>query len=271
MPSGAKKRKALRKKQQQQQQGAIGGATTSTTTNHKGFNGDNNLHGNDEHGSQDGRGSDDSSSSSSPGGSQGNEEFGKKDSPAAVLSSSGMVKGAAKEISGDGDVTQGLGPKKSDNAVAVERGTDYQKSVVGNSTNSFSENRTHPAKHVASVTEITPVVESVKPVVVAPLSKAVTSEKSEHVDETSSLVKKKSEKNGECLPSPGLENNNSKVVVTLPRSAAETSKKLESVKKSEVPVSSEEKCLLLPGPPVVRRTSWLSCCGLFDAMTGSDR
>ncbi|XP_010460732.1 PREDICTED: uncharacterized protein LOC104741545 [Camelina sativa] len=263
MPSGAKKRKALKKKQQQQQ-GAIGGATTSTT-NHKGFNG------NDEHGSQDGRGSDDSSLSSSPGGSQGNEEFGEKDSPAAALSSSGMVKGAAKEISGDGDVTQGLGPKRSDNAVAVERVTDYQKSVVGESTNSSSENT---AKHVACgnpVTEITPVVESVKPVVVVPLSKAVTSEKSEHVDDTSSLVKKKSEKNGECLPSPGLENNNSKVVVTLPRSAAETSKKVESVRNSEVPVSSEEKCLLLPGPPVVRRTSWLSCCGLFDAMTGSDR
>ncbi|XP_019099267.1 PREDICTED: uncharacterized protein LOC104776982 [Camelina sativa] len=268
MPSGAKKRKALKRKQQQQ--GAIGGATTSTT-NHKGFNGDNNLHGNDEHG----RGSDDSSLSSSPGGSQGNEEFGEKDSPAAAaLSSSGMVKDAAKEISRDGDVTQGLGPKRSGNAVAVERGTDYKKSVVGKSTNSSSENT---AKHVACgnpVTEITPVVESVKPVVVVPLSKAVTSEKSEHVDETSthsSLVKKKSEKNGESLPSPGLENNNSKVVVTLPRSAAETSKNVESVSNSEVPVSSEEKCLLLPGPPVVRRTSWLSCCGLFDAMTGSDR
>ncbi|KAG7598650.1 hypothetical protein ISN44_As06g028780 [Arabidopsis suecica] len=255
MPSGAKKRKALKKKKQQ---AAIG----TSTNNNKGFNGDS-LHGNDEHGSQDGRGSD--SSLSSPG-SQGNEVFGTKDSSAALSSS--VVKGAAKEISGDASVTQGLGPKSVD-AIAVERVTVDSKNIVGKSTNSSSENH----KNVAcgnSVTEITPVVDSVKPVV--SLSKAVISEKSKHVETSthSNLVKKKSEKNEEYHPSPGLENNNSKVV-TLPRSAAETSKKLESVRKSEVPVSPEEKCLLLPGPPVVRKTSFLSCCGLFDAMTGSDR
>ncbi|EFH69830.1 hypothetical protein ARALYDRAFT_473161, partial [Arabidopsis lyrata subsp. lyrata] len=236
MPSGAKKRKALKKKKQQE---AIG-----TSTNR-----------NDEHGSQDGRGSD--SSLSSPG-SQGNQEFGTKDSSAAL--SSGVVKGAVKEVSGDAGVTQGLGPK-SGNA------------IVGKSTNSSSDNRTHPAKTVAcgnSVTEITPVVDSVKPVV--SLSKAVVSEKSEHLETSthSNLVKKTSEKNEEYHPPPGLENNNSKVV-TLPRFAAETNKQVESVRKSEVPVSPEEKvALLLPGPPAVRKTSFLSCCGLFDALTGSD-
>ncbi|CAL9216685.1 unnamed protein product [Arabidopsis halleri] len=260
MPSGAKKRKALKKKKQQE---AIG----TSTNNNKVFNGDS-LHGNDEHGSQDGRGSD--SSLSSPG-SQGNEVFGTKDSSAAL--SSGVAKGAAKEISGDaGVLTQGLGPR-SGNAIAVEKVTVDSKNIVGRSTNSSSENRTHPAKNVAcgnSVTEITPVIDSVKPVV--SLSKAVISEKSKHVETSthSNLVTNKSEKNEEYHPSPGLENNNSKVV-TLPRSVAETSKKVESVRKSEVPVSPEEKRLLLPGPPVVRRTSFLSCCGLFDAMTGSDR
>ncbi|EOA36217.1 hypothetical protein CARUB_v10010140mg [Capsella rubella] len=232
MPSGAKKRKALKKKKQQE---AIGAST--------------NRH--NEDGSQDGRGSD--SSLSSPG-SQGNEEFGKKDSPAAL--SSGMVKGAAKEISGDATVTQGLGPKNG-SPIAAERGMNYPKST---------------AKHVASGnSEITPVVDSVKPVV--SLSKAVASEKIEHVDKTSthsSLVKKKSDENKEYHPTPGLENNNCKVL-TVPRSSAETSKKVETVRNSEAPVSSEGKRPLLPGPPVVRRTSWLSCCGLFDAMTGSDR
>ncbi|KAF3589165.1 hypothetical protein F2Q69_00028315 [Brassica cretica] len=43
-----------------------------------------------------------------------------------------------------------------------------------------------------------------------------------------------------------------------------------SVGESEASLSAEEKRLLLPGPQAVR-TSWLSCCGLFDAMTGSDR
>ncbi|CAH8253876.1 unnamed protein product [Arabidopsis lyrata] len=254
MPSGAKKRKALKKKKQQE---AIG----TSTNNNKGFNG------NDEHGSQDGRGSD--SSLSSPG-SQGNQEFGTKDSSAAL--SSGVVKGAVKEVSGDAGVTQGLGPK-SGNAIVVERVTVDSKNVVGKSTNSSSDNRTHPAKTVAcgnSVTEITPVVDSVKPVV--SLSKAVVSEKSEHLETSthSNLVKKTSEKNEEYHPPPGLENNNSKVV-TLPRFAAETNKQVESVRKSEVPVSPEEKRLLLPGPPAVRKTSFLSCCGLFDALTGSDR
>ncbi|CAF1819182.1 unnamed protein product [Brassica oleracea] len=50
----------------------------------------------------------------------------------------------------------------------------------------------------------------------------------------------------------------------------ETSKDVKSVKESEVPECSQEKSLLLSGPPVVR-TSSLSCCGLFDVMAGSGR
>ncbi|KAG2289362.1 hypothetical protein Bca52824_048966 [Brassica carinata] len=50
----------------------------------------------------------------------------------------------------------------------------------------------------------------------------------------------------------------------------ETSTDVKSVKESEVPECSQEKSLLLSGPPVVR-TSWLSCCGLFDVMAGSGR
>ncbi|ESQ33918.1 hypothetical protein EUTSA_v10008596mg [Eutrema salsugineum] len=246
MPSGAKKRKALKKKKQQE---AIG-----TSTNNKGFNGVN-LHGHDEHGSQDERESDGNVSSA---GSQGNEECGTKD-PSASLSS-GPVKGSAKETSRDANV------------IAVERGTDCQKSLARNSS---SENSAHNAKNVAcqdtygkTVLQITPVVGSVEPA--ASVSKVVISEKSKHVETSthSNLVKQKSEKD-EKHPSPSLGKDNSKVV-TLPGSAVGTSKKVENVRESEVTVSSEEKRLLLPGPPAVR-TSWLSCCGLFDAMTGSDR
>lgn len=213
------------------------------------------ITGNDEHRSQDDRESD--SSLSSPG-SQGNEEFGSKD-PSAALSS-GMVKGAAKEISGDADVTQGIGPE-SGNVITVERGTDYQKNNVEKPTNSTSENCIHTAKNVAcqdacgnSVSEIAPVVDSVKPVVsvsnvvisekspVVSLSKVVISEKNEHVETSthSNLVKQKSDLNEENNPSPGPEKDNSKVV-TLPRPAAETSKIVLSVRESEVPVSSEDK------------------------------
>ncbi|KAG2318951.1 hypothetical protein Bca4012_054822 [Brassica carinata] len=245
MPPGAKKRKALKKKQQQQQQQqeAIG---TS--------NGDNLHGGNDEHGSQDDRESD--SNLNSPG-SQGNQEFGGTKDPSAAT-----VKDTAKEIS---EVTQGLGGSESgdNNAIAVERGTD----VVETSPISCCENITLTAKNVSSqhpcVKEIAPVVGSV--------SKVVISEKSEH-GKTSTHSKLVIEKSGEDkeYPTTGLEKENGKVGATLLESAAGTSRKVESARESEVQLPSEEKRLLLPGPPAVR-TSWLSCCGLFDAMTGSDR
>ncbi|XP_013594622.1 PREDICTED: uncharacterized protein LOC106302712 [Brassica oleracea var. oleracea] len=87
-----------------------------------------------------------------------------------------------------------------------------------------------------------------------PVAEPVVSEKTEHAEISQ-------------YPSPEKDNGK---VATLPGSAAGTSRKVESIIKSEVPVSSEEKRLLLTGPPAVR-TSWLSCCGLFDAVTGSDR
>ncbi|CAN7133543.1 unnamed protein product [Brassica rapa subsp. narinosa] len=200
-------------------------------------NGDNLHGGNEEHGSQqDDRESD--GNLSSPG-SQGNEEFGGMKDPSAA-----MVKDTAKEIT---EATQGLEPnngngialdkktivEKSGNVIAVERGTDeVEKSPIS-----------------SCVKETAPVVDSV--------SKVVISEESEH-PETSNLVKHKS----------GAGENGK--VATLPGSASGTSKMVESARESEAPLSPEEKRLLLPGPPAVR-TSWLSCCGLFDAMTGSDR
>uniref|UniRef100_A0A1J3G7A9 Uncharacterized protein n=1 Tax=Noccaea caerulescens TaxID=107243 RepID=A0A1J3G7A9_NOCCA len=69
---------------------------------------------------------------------------------------------------------------------------------------------------------------------------------------------------------PAVDSSVSKVVISddenqgnIRGSAAETSKEMKSVKASQVPECSEEKSLLPSGPPVVR-TSWLSCCGLFD-------
>ncbi|XP_010549439.1 PREDICTED: uncharacterized protein LOC104820622 [Tarenaya hassleriana] len=59
--------------------------------------------------------------------------------------------------------------------------------------------------------------------------------------------------------------------VFTPSELAGTSEEVKNtVMESEIPESSEEKSLLASGPPV-RRTSWLSCCGLFEAMTGSER
>ncbi|KAG2315331.1 hypothetical protein Bca52824_018453 [Brassica carinata] len=42
-------------------------------------------------------------------------------------------------------------------------------------------------------------------------------------------------------------------------------------KESEVVISHEEEAPVRPTHGVAQRTSWLSCCGLFDVMTGSSR
>ncbi|CAH8360195.1 unnamed protein product [Eruca vesicaria subsp. sativa] len=42
-------------------------------------------------------------------------------------------------------------------------------------------------------------------------------------------------------------------------------------KESEATISHEEEATVLPTHGVAQRTSWLSCCGLFDVVTGSSR
>ncbi|CAN8316145.1 unnamed protein product [Cochlearia groenlandica] len=54
------------------------------------------------------------------------------------------------------------------------------------------------------------------------------------------------------------------------KEARERSKESKRAKESEKPECSEEKSLS-PSGPQVSRTSWLSCCGLFDVMAGSER
>ncbi|KAG2320665.1 hypothetical protein Bca52824_013878 [Brassica carinata] len=148
---------------------------------------------------------------------------------------SGLVNDTAKEISDH--ATQGIGTSNGV-AIAVDRGTDDKKNIVELASQDACGN-------------------SFK-----------VSEMSEHAETSthSNLVKKKSDEKKES-PFPGKDNGK---VATLPGSAAGTSREVESIRKSETPVSPEEKRLLLSGPPAVR-TSWLSCCGLFDAVTGSDR
>ncbi|CAH8358175.1 unnamed protein product [Eruca vesicaria subsp. sativa] len=45
----------------------------------------------------------------------------------------------------------------------------------------------------------------------------------------------------------------------------------EGSKESEVVISHEEEAHVIPTHGVAQRTSWLSCCGLFDVMSGSSR
>ncbi|KAJ0233671.1 hypothetical protein HA466_0280220 [Hirschfeldia incana] len=225
------KKRKALKKKQQQQQQQ---EAIGTNTND---NGDKLHGGNEEHGSQDDRESD--SNLSSPG-SQGNQEFDGTQDPSAA-----MVKKDTDQEMSDA-ATQGVVEPRSGNSTAVERGTDNKKKSPFTSYENGTQTAKDVASHDLSVKEIAPVVDS---------------EKSEHAETPSTksdLVKQKE------IPSGKMDTN-------LPGSAAGASKMVESVRESEVPLSPEEKGLLLPGPSPAVRTSWLSCCGLFDAMTGSDR
>ncbi|KAL1207331.1 hypothetical protein V5N11_028979 [Cardamine amara subsp. amara] len=250
MPPGSKKRKALKKKQQQLE--AIGATSNNTD-----------LNGHDEHGSQDERDSD--GNLSSPG-SQGNEEFWTRDSSPSPLS--GLRKLTVKVETEDADVTQGQGAKGED-FIAVGRGTDHEENGVDKPPNSFPENFTHNSRKVASqgenggtsALEISPAVDSVEPVG-SFVSKVVISDQNEQPESSTG-----SDKSDEKKEKRRLEEANAG---KIPLSAEVTSKDVKSVKESQVPECSEEKSLLPSGPPVVR-TSWLSCCGLFDVMAGSER
>ncbi|KAF5475219.1 hypothetical protein F2P56_007049 [Juglans regia] len=63
-------------------------------------------------------------------------------------------------------------------------------------------------------------------------------------------------------------------VKILPSSSvpvAATSDSAAHVKDSEIPEYSERQPPLAPAPQMVKRTSWLSCCGLFEVLTGTGR
>ncbi|ANM61482.1 hypothetical protein AT2G34310 [Arabidopsis thaliana] len=234
MPPGAKKRKALKKKQQEQE-------ATGVATNNKGFNG------HDER---------DSDGNLSSPGSQGNEEFGTRDPSPPPLSSLG--KDIVKEKAEDADFTGGQVAKGED-VIEVGRGrTDHEENGVNKQLNSCPENFTQTSREADSTSslEISPALDSVKPMG-SSVSKVVMSDKSKQVESStdSDSLQQKSDEKEEILS---------------PRSAEETNKEIKNVKEYEVPECSKEKSLLPSGPPVFR-TSWLSCCGLFDVMAGSER
>ncbi|EOA27733.1 hypothetical protein CARUB_v10023887mg [Capsella rubella] len=258
MPPGSKKRKALKKKQQEQE-------ATGAGTNNKGSNGHGNISGHDEHGNQDERESD--GDLSSPG-SQGNEEFGTRDPSLSPPSLSGLGKDTVKEKT---DITRAQGVK-GEEFIAVGRGTDHEGNGVDKPPNYFPETSTHNTRREisqeaggTSTLKIVPGVDSVKPLGSA-VSKAVISDKNEHVEssaDSDSVLQKSVETKEKRRLKEAKEGN-------IPGSAADTSKEIKRGKESEVPECSEEKSLLPSGPPVVR-TSWLSCCGLFDVAAGSER
>jgi hypothetical protein len=197
-------------------------------------NKDFNGHGNDEQGSQEEGESD--GNLSSPG-SQGNGEFWTRDPSPSPLS--GLGKATGKEKTENEDV------------IAVGRETDHDEDKP---SSLFTENTRLVVSHEAggsgtSDLEIASAVDS----------EVVISDKNEQVETSTAL--EDSDENREKLRLKEAKEGD------IAGSCAETSKEM---KESQVPECCEEKSLLPPGPPV-DRTSWLSCCGLFHVMAGSDR
>lgn len=67
-----------------------------------------------------------------------------------------------------------------------------------------------------------------------------------------------------------VKESDSKILPSSDAPVTESCKTVGSPKDSNIPESSEEKPHVhsVP-PPMAQRTSWLSCCGLFDIVTGS--
>ncbi|KAJ4891617.1 hypothetical protein Rs2_31365 [Raphanus sativus] len=228
MPSGAKKGKASKKKKELE---AFGASPSNKALN---------VHGYDEHGSQD-EGESDGNLSSPV--SQGNGEFWTRDSSPSPLSRLG--KDTVKEKTEDADVLLRHG---------------HEESGVDKPSNSFYENVTHNTSKAASeeaggTLENVPADDFV--------SKVVIPDRNKQVESSDSVQHKSDESEEKHRPEEAKKGS-------IPESAAETSKDVKIVKESQVPEFSEEKSLLLSGPPVVRN-SWLSCCGLFDVIGGSGR
>ncbi|KAI5331885.1 hypothetical protein L3X38_022011 [Prunus dulcis] len=87
---------------------------------------------------------------------------------------------------------------------------------------------------------------------------------------TSPLLNETAKASSSTVESVSRENE-SKVLPSLGTSRAQVSNDAESSKNPEIPEYSEKQPLVTPAPPVPRKTSWFSCCGILEAITGSSR
>ncbi|OIW19266.1 hypothetical protein TanjilG_20391 [Lupinus angustifolius] len=74
------------------------------------------------------------------------------------------------------------------------------------------------------------------------------------------------------LEEPKPKGCDSKVLASFSANTfTKSSNSAKHIKDSETPEYSENQPLLASAPRTVRKTSWLSCCGLFEVLSGSNR
>uniref|UniRef100_A0A5B6Z640 Putative enolase-phosphatase E1 n=1 Tax=Davidia involucrata TaxID=16924 RepID=A0A5B6Z640_DAVIN len=65
--------------------------------------------------------------------------------------------------------------------------------------------------------------------------------------------------------------NEDKLLVSFNASRVDTNNGAEHIKTSGIPESSDSQTQVASAPQAVQTTSWRSCCGLFEVLTGSNR
>ncbi|KAM6575871.1 hypothetical protein CsatA_024198 [Cannabis sativa] len=298
MPSGAKKRKAAKKKKEKE--------ATITTSSHT-----NNPHGGyDDSKSQDEKGSDGGEvmspvyeghhsnrqhfhEGSEEGDSSGARSIVAKDKSVERVSRERSLKSGKNSENKDVRIEYVESGKESRDGDDRNSSSSSSSRSSSSSSSSDDESRAIEKKQdlKANVSILDSPVESSsaeeknkvdelssKPVLVSDVIKPGFengAEKLSTVETVTDLSSKKSEdKSAKSSPSKSESVSNTYEVEELPPSSgceAQTSNANQDIKTSETPEPSENQPLVAPTPRPVQKTSWLSCCGIFDVITGSGR
>lgn len=289
MPSGAKKRKAAKKKKEIE-------STVSTNNNPQQPQGENELRSIDE------KGSDGDSPAYRNHGDDQNNQFneGSEEVEEIEVKPSAAVAKSSEEIRSDGKVGEAEGGKegvveiewdmkseesleKIDSPNASRKNNGSSNDVIETITAKNSKDEPYKAdsvkENVNSVAQVSDdSVKAVTSVSELQIGGTVNDilEKSTETD----LAVKRSEDKVHVLPDevlrisslkePETREFDGKVSSSVSQSSIpESTKGVENVKDSNAAESSENQPPV--APLLVHKTSWLSCCGLFDVLSGSSR
>ncbi|KAE9608237.1 hypothetical protein Lalb_Chr08g0233301 [Lupinus albus] len=280
MPSGAKKRKAAKKRKQKDKK-----------TNPQG---NNKLKSNDDEKGRDG------GSPSYNDHDEGNETFPTQPSAADVKSveesrNDVKIDEAVQGKQGGDGVVRDLksvesSERKNGSDVHLEsaKESDYSNgnTSIGLNDDSVTENAKDGSND--SVKEAVTFDELVKSIDYshakmtsitenAPVEETGNSVPESHVDpvkEVASISEGKCSDTGSVLPVKSVASQVGPIDLAMKKNENKVhpcSDIVDHVNDYETPECSEKQPLITSAPRVVRKTSWLNCCGLFDVLTGSDR
>ncbi|XP_068321371.1 lisH domain-containing protein C1711.05-like [Pyrus communis] len=272
MPSGAKKRKAAKKKKEQE--------THNGTSNPPPPQGSNDKNSQDKGVPRDTEAVQKVGIERELKDDSGSKDVVIEDAKSAKGSSNGDDRSSSSSSS-DEESRVVDRRRREDAYASVSEEKNHNEDAPAGKTTSSASTESAPSvdsvKHEVSVTE-SPLDES------AAISNDVVNAGLENSTETSlpigDPVSKKTEdkslpllndtaKASSSVVESASKENESKALPSLGTSLAQVSNDAEPIKDTEVPEYSEKQPLIAPPPPVAQKSSWLSCCGILDAIAGS--